>query len=1106
MRQINCYIPIKLRITGRLSDAQLDRLVEGLMRTLVERIEFAERAIAIRHGEQLKGNFELLREGYNSAREDGAAEGYSVPSYNVQGQVRRIPVHRRAGDRRWRVQKVITIRLQVRKFVEYLESLDRRNPSVAEIRALYQERFDEVCPAAVWLVVANEMIGLETLVEEVAQHISEFVPAGKNFYYVHTYLEANRKRLLALDEEHKLAELPDMSYNPGYFTPEGRVVLKRGGMLLFVEMAFPMVSKGEIVVFGEELTVSLPLHAMAFIVNGESFKRLFGLSWDDHISEFGDQPASLRILPVFPLRRAHFQTLKYFVEANIAATIEKDSAYFGNLYLLNRNRLNWLPLSARTKARELTDDLTLALNESRREGWWEPDWVGAFIYAVISPTGDQLEQSQPKAERSGQKEPSETPEQLVNRFTNLGNLDEDGLGAYLVGLIRHSPTLSHYVQRVLDELGNTNRDDVSLALAENASETDLDSLAHSLSGRLLLERLYDELTSGSLGESEKKQAERILGARVRSRSVEVAERRLARSIRRGWIFPFRQPGPTVLDDAPIMAERLSDGRIRVKIPVRVAGTSAFRAETQTLPSQIFTSGLVLDADEWVTIKLYDEGGIIVQRPALYLLEVSNQSDTRTLESIGTLVVTVGTFGVGGGAVGAVTWGARVLLFLDRAAIAISIITIVVRDHRGWFIKTFGEAGRDFVEAVEVAGALAGIYGLGRVAFSLPKVISNLRKVWRNWRGSPPYRSLSGEDLRRAEQVSQQTEEFLNNADEAAAAMQREAATGSPETPRLEETQTPPPVSSVKPREPAPVEAAGKTSEPETLAPKETTAKSSRTVAVIERELQSKGIAPDDLRKFAGGKRISTAVAKRVEKLAEHFTPEDIKKLGEFFSKNKITLNDDLVDAFIRTVPRGKMGEYLSHLEIAQTHGEATKSPGLSAEEPALEEATTVHPGKPPRIREIVETPGSEALRASLVKHLGEEPPPGYHAHHIIPEKQFGEGLEWLRERLRRAGSNINEADNGVFLAGSKSTANPDLTRLHNSYVHAGSTKEYAYTLTRRLSGKHGAKFLEELRKIGDEMRTGRFKIDEIPYGWKGKWKPGMMAPIEPGGEPGLIEE
>jgi hypothetical protein len=139
----------------------------------------------------------------------------------------------------------------------------------------------------------------------------------------------------------------------------------------------------------------------------------------------------------------------------------------------------------------------------------------------------------------------------------------------------------------------------------------------------------------------------------------------------------------------------------------------------------------------------------------------------------------------------------------------------------------------------------------------------------------------------------------------------------------------------------------------------------------------------------------------------------------------------------------------------------------------------VPPGGPIEapLLDVVETPGSRILRANLMARPGAvEPPPGYHAHHIIPEKQFGPGLDWMRARLERASSGINEAENGVFLAGSKSTTNPELTRLHNSYMHAGPSREYAYTLTLRLADLEGEEFLAEVEKIGKEIEEGEFKI------------------------------
>jgi hypothetical protein len=70
--QVNCYIPIKLRITGRLSDSQLDGLSDTLVRALAARISFAERTIAKQQA--LFRNIDLLLASGSSDDLEKAAE------------------------------------------------------------------------------------------------------------------------------------------------------------------------------------------------------------------------------------------------------------------------------------------------------------------------------------------------------------------------------------------------------------------------------------------------------------------------------------------------------------------------------------------------------------------------------------------------------------------------------------------------------------------------------------------------------------------------------------------------------------------------------------------------------------------------------------------------------------------------------------------------------------------------------------------------------------------------------------------------------------------------------------------------------------------------
>ncbi|MEU9336568.1 AHH domain-containing protein [Streptomyces sp. NPDC048290] len=241
-------------------------------------------------------------------------------------------------------------------------------------------------------------------------------------------------------------------------------------------------------------------------------------------------------------------------------------------------------------------------------------------------------------------------------------------------------------------------------------------------------------------------------------------------------------------------------------------------------------------------------------------------------------------------------------------------------------------------------------------------------------------------------------------------------------------------------------------------------------------------------------------------------PEEVRALGRRLALRKVYLSEKMVAQILEHLPRGRLGAAIAEKELP-VEDEAV--PQVVAEEDIADLSVREKAPPPTRygpdglekpLRDVVETPGSRALRKSLIARDGQEPPDGYHAHHIVPEKDYSPGLDWLRNRLAEAGCGIDEAGNGVFLAGSRYTANPELTRLHLSYIHAGRSKEYAYTLTFRLGRLRGGALLREVEAIGEEMRGGEFKIMEIPYGWKGKWEPGMAVPADREAAPEWIEE
>ena len=240
-------------------------------------------------------------------------------------------------------------------------------------------------------------------------------------------------------------------------------------------------------------------------------------------------------------------------------------------------------------------------------------------------------------------------------------------------------------------------------------------------------------------------------------------------------FPFRLPGLTVISDAPITAERRAHGRIWVNQPVRVLGTEMFRGDTQTLPVETFTSGIEIPEDEIVGIRLYDLGGEVVYRPALFLIQLSNETDTTVLTKIAEvagIAATLGTGALGGLGVEA-TMAARVLLWADRAAFAIGTAASAIREHRGDIIARYGESGRQFVRYVDLVHSATAIYGFARVAIAMGQLVHGLRTSYVNFRAAArgAESELTAGQRQAVATVNQHVDVTLQQADEINAAAQ-----------------------------------------------------------------------------------------------------------------------------------------------------------------------------------------------------------------------------------------------------------------------------------------------------------------------------------------------
>ena len=320
---------------------------------------------------------------------------------------------------------------------------------------------------------------------------------------------------------------------------------------------------------------------------------------------------------------------------------------------------------------------------------------------------------------------------LVDARSGLVDLDEEGLGTDLLAQAR----AGRYglVVETLDELGSLNRDDVAYELCAAATDADVQAFVATDPGRRMVDRMFDELTSGSVAEDEQHQADRLLRAKTATISPEA----FLQGMQTAKVFPCRLPGFTVLDDAPIMAERRGGGRVWVKLPTRVLGTDMFRAETATLPVDVFIGGVELPENEIVGVRMYDLGGEVVYRPALVLVQLSNEATTTVLTKIAEIVgigLTLGTGELVALGVEA-SMAARVLLWADRAAFALGTIASVVNEHRGEIIAAYGDTGRNFLRYVDFVQSATAIYGFARLALSMGRLVVGLRAAARELRAA-----------------------------------------------------------------------------------------------------------------------------------------------------------------------------------------------------------------------------------------------------------------------------------------------------------------------------------------------------------------------------------
>lgn len=379
---------------------------------------------------------------------------------------------------------------------------------------------------------------------------------------------------------------------------------------------------------------------------------------------------------------------------------------------------------------------------------------------AAKPVPRPAPQPAPQTEPQPEKPPAKSADELIDAHTTLRFLDEEKLGAELLKYAAIGDAAT--VNATLDKLDSTDRDDVAVALVAAASDKQLQQMASTDEGRKLLLRLYDELSSGHLGEDEAKQAERVMQASAQ----QIDPQQFIEAESKATVIPFSSVGFTKLSSASLTVKRLDNGNIWVRSYMKPEHWQ----NAKRLPSMdLVINGIELNPNQVVGLYLYDEGGKTVYVPAIYLLQVGNQEDTKVLTMIGEAVVTGATLGFGGGGVAggeaaAGSWAARgltVLRWADHTATAVMAASTVINDHRGLILKQFGKDGEEFLKHWSTVERVVAIYGLARGAVALGQTVNALRASYKNWRAlRSQAKNLAAEEQKALDEIAQQAENSL----------------------------------------------------------------------------------------------------------------------------------------------------------------------------------------------------------------------------------------------------------------------------------------------------------------------------------------------------------
>jgi hypothetical protein len=326
------------------------------------------------------------------------------------------------------------------------------------------------------------------------------------------------------------------------------------------------------------------------------------------------------------------------------------------------------------------------------------------------------------------------------------------------------------VIRKVRDLSRTDEDDnVASTFVELQSPARLEEFAASKEGRAMLDVLYNAIITGDITDFERLQAERILKAK---------RQHLDPKQYKEFIFPITDP---IFSENAVFVAELKDGKVHLHYQTRgLYRDSRFKEEAKTLPDDLNSRDLILDPDDVVRVKLYDEGEVTATILAIQLIDFANQGNRRFLNRVEktvelALTLPASAASLGGASVKALAAAVEageasrvtlaiesLLLWADRAAFVVQLTSLVANANRDWILKKFPRYGGAFLAALDQVDGFVGMYGLGRMGLDGFRFIRHkISPALENWRKEAATRQLPPSEQATVKGIEDQLDNFMD---------------------------------------------------------------------------------------------------------------------------------------------------------------------------------------------------------------------------------------------------------------------------------------------------------------------------------------------------------